>query len=126
MKKRRKPIRNYRPGIELLEDRIVPSTFSRVADLDATAADFDLNGDYEYLETDNEQLYISDYPGSTGNGAYESRGVMEFNISAIPSNAQITSVRLYGEITAIFADYPQTGVDVEFRFQWGDGVIEGI
>jgi VCBS repeat-containing protein len=126
MKNRRNLIRKFKPRFELLEDRVVPSTLIRVADLDGTAADFDLDGQTEYLETSNAQLFVSDYQPVTGGDPYEARAVMEFNISALPSNAEITSVRLYGSISAIFAEYPETSVDVDFRWQWGDGVLEAI
>ena len=78
MKNRRKS----RLAVELLEDRIVPSTFARVADVDGIVADMGLDGTFEYVDTTFHRIETSYFESWYGD-SYESRGVLEFDISAI-------------------------------------------
>ena len=118
MKRRRKSLL----ALELLEDRLVPATFTRIADVDGFAADFEIDGNYEYLDTSSTRLETSYFTHFSG--PYESRSVMEFNIAGLNATQLVTSARLYGSVYAIMGG--GGGVNVTFHGQWGDGEVTEI
>src|SRR5687768_12732699 len=98
--RRRKP----RLELELLENRIVPTTFTRVADLDGYATDANLDGDFESWDTTSTWLETTRMDGQAGQ--MERRSVLEFDVSSLAAGTQVTSARLEGYIAA---SYPGVG-----------------
>src|SRR5262245_59810156 len=116
MAKRRRPVLT----LELLEDRIVPSTFSRLADVDGYATDSNLDGIFESVDTTSTTLRTTNYAGY---GLPENRSILEFNVSSLNPTVTVNSATLSFWINTISYNGSSPGVDVNFYGYSGDGVV---
>ncbi|MBI3465096.1 MAG: tandem-95 repeat protein [Planctomycetes bacterium] len=112
---------------EQLESRLVPSTlFTRVADVDGYAIDKNRDGFFEALNT-NGDIRTQLLPAGTapdGSPLGELRGLLEFRISSIGSDATIVSAILKGNVWLLqYSNCLSNCIDVGFYGYSGNGAL---
>ena len=92
----RRSISRRRLHLMRLEDRVVPSAYSLTAWADGYATDTNGDGTFATLNTTSTLVQMQLYPPA--NNLHEERGLVQFNLSAVPQGTTITSARILGNV----------------------------
>jgi VCBS repeat-containing protein len=112
----RPPRRGWRPVLEHLEERTVPTLFTRVADADGYVF---ANGGSTFNSVNTTDIDLK-----TDLLSPLSRAVAEFDVSDLPDNATITSAVLKGQSSLLQYNNLDNRVDATFHGYTGNGTID--